>query len=101
MSAVVVVFSKPDCPHCVAAKELLARKGVSYESIDMTDWTRAVMAHYTTAKTVPQIFINDQWVEGGNAGLQELEKSGKLDEMLKGPPAYSVLRHASFDDEDF
>lgn len=101
MSAVVVIFSKPDCPHCVAAKTLLAQKGVAYETVNMTDWSRAVLAQYTSAKTVPQIFINDQLVEGGNAGLQELERAGKLDEMLKGDPSYAVLRHATFGDDDF
>lgn len=99
--SVVVVFSKPDCPHCVAAKMLLAQKGVEYHSVDMNDWARSVLAQFTAAKTVPQIFINDQLVEGGNAGLQEAEQTGKLDEMLKTQPAYGVLHLTTVGDTDF
>jgi hypothetical protein len=45
-------------------------------------------------KSVPQIFLNDKHLPGGNSHLQELEKEGKLDEILaaglKDPPGSNV-----------
>ena len=34
------------------------------------------------ARTIPQIFIGDHYI-GGNDKLQEFNRSGKLDELLK------------------
>jgi len=32
----VVIFTKPGCPYCAAAKDDLAEKGISYEEHDVT-----------------------------------------------------------------
>ncbi len=82
----VTIYSIMMCPYCLAAKNLLSRKGVKYDEIDVTfaPGKRADMTLRTGGKrSVPQIFIGDDHV-GGNDDLHALEQAGKLDPMLKG-----------------
>ena len=79
----VVVYSKDWCPYCDRAKELLERKGVAYELIDITA-DRAhedEMIKRTGRYTVPQIFIGDTHV-GGSDDLYALDRQGELDALL-------------------
>ncbi|NNJ74440.1 MAG: glutaredoxin 3 [Anderseniella sp.] len=82
----VTIYSSMMCSYCAAAKNLLSRKGVKYEEIDVTfapdkrsDMTRRAGGK----RSVPQIFIGDEHV-GGCDELHALEQAGKLDPMLKG-----------------
>lgn len=81
--ATVVVYSSEHCPYCVRAKELLEKKGVSFEEIrvDLDPAQKDIMIEKSGRRTVPQIFINDQPV-GGFDDLYALDKSGKLAELL-------------------
>jgi glutaredoxin 3 len=85
----VVIYVKQYCPFCKRAKELLDAKGVEYEEIGVLkspDLFNDIKSKYNV-RTVPQIFITD---EDGNyiyhiAGcdeLMDLEKEGKLDDIL-------------------
>ncbi len=81
----VVVYSKDYCPFCVRAKELLASKGVSYEEIEVDVYPERLTEMIEKAngrRTVPQVFINDHHV-GGCDDLYDLERAGKLDELLQ------------------
>ncbi len=72
MTATVEIYTKFGCPYCVRAKHLLDSKGIKYNDYDVTmgGAKRAEMvARAPGARTVPQVFINDQRV-GGLAGLQ-------------------------------
>jgi glutaredoxin 3 len=83
----VILYSKPYCPYCDAAKALLASKGIAPKVIDVsTDFAllRAMMDK-TGQRTVPQIFIGETHV-GGYDDLSALEKENKLDELLKAQP---------------
>jgi glutaredoxin 3 len=83
MSA-VEIYTTPLCPYCSAAKDLLARKGVSFTEINvMGDTTkRAEMVERSHGgRTVPQIFIGKTHV-GGCDELYELDQAGKLDALL-------------------
>lgn len=82
--AKVVMYTKASCPYCVMAKQLLSSKQVAFEEIriDLDDSKREEMMRLSDRRTVPQIFINDQPI-GGFDDLAALEKSGKLDELLK------------------
>jgi glutaredoxin 3 len=84
--AKVVAYTVDYCPWCRKAKKLLNEKGIEFEEIDITpteDEMRKKLGGMTGGKTtVPQIFINDKSI-GGFTDLQELNESGKLDELLK------------------
>jgi glutaredoxin 3 len=84
--AEVIVYSKAYCPYCEAAKALLARKGVTYQEIDLTRdpaGQRAMAQKAGGRSTVPQIFINGHHV-GGCDDLHALEARGGLDPLLAG-----------------
>jgi glutaredoxin 3 len=80
----VTVYTTPICPYCVRAKNLLTKKGVAYEEIDVLsdDTARQQMLSKSNGmRTVPQIFVGDTHV-GGFDELNALEKAGKLDPLL-------------------
>lgn len=77
----IVIYTKPTCPYCHAAKALLQRKGQAFFEIDIMaePQRRAEMiARAGGRTTVPQIFIDGQHV-GGCDDLHALEEAGKLD----------------------
>ena len=85
MTANVEVYTTDYCPYCTRAKDLLKRKGVDFQEIDVTgnDGAREALVKKSDGrKTVPQIFINGEGV-GGFTDLYALDQSGKLDEMLR------------------
>lgn len=86
MNKNVVMYTTGLCGFCRAAKKLLDRKGVEYETIavDFDAEKRDEMMQRSGRRTVPQIFIGDHHV-GGFDDLSELDTDGKLDELLAGP----------------
>jgi len=83
----VRVYTKHNCPYCVRAKALLARKGVAYEEIDVegNDELRVWLAEATGQRTVPQIFVGERSL-GGFSDIDSLDREGALDAILH-PPA--------------
>ena len=84
MTAEVKVYSTTFCPYCVRAKQLLERKGVAYTEINLDKEepeVRLELTKKTNHRTVPQIFINEQFI-GGFDQLYALEKEGKLNDLL-------------------
>ncbi|WP_296820790.1 glutaredoxin 3 [Brevundimonas sp.] len=79
----VVIYTKPFCPYCSRAEALLQRKGVDYEEIvaSIDPEKREEMRQRSGRMTYPQIFIGDRHV-GGCDDLHELERAGKVDELL-------------------
>ena len=67
-----VVWSKDACPFCDQAKNLLKLKGIDYEERNVSrDWTREqLLEAVPDARTVPQIFLDDQLI----GGFTELRK---------------------------
>jgi glutaredoxin 3 len=80
----VVVYLTGWCPYCTRAKQLLERKGVDFEEIDVDarSEARKEMTARSGRSSVPQIFIGATHV-GGCDDLHELEASGRLDTLLK------------------
>lgn len=63
----VVIWSKNGCGYCVAAKNLLEQRGIPYEERNITSdkWTRDdLLNEVPTAKTLPQIIMNGEYVGG-------------------------------------
>jgi glutaredoxin 3 len=81
--AKVIMYVKDYCPYCTRAGNLLNKKGVEFEEIDITDddELQDYVVHASGRRTVPQIFINDHPV-GGFDNLYDLNKSGELDILL-------------------
>ena len=67
-----VVWSKDACPFCDQAKNLLKLKGIEYEERNVgRDWTREqLLEAVPNARTVPQIFLDDELI----GGFTELRK---------------------------
>jgi glutaredoxin 3 len=86
MTAQVEIYTTPYCGYCRMAKQLLARKNVTYTEIDVAgDPTlRQKMVERAEGRTtVPQIFINGTHV-GGCDDLYEMNDAGNLDRLLAG-----------------
>ena len=66
-----IVWSKYHCPYCDQAKALLSQKGIAFEERKIGDgYTREdLLKAVPTARTVPQIFIDDVLI-GGFTELQ-------------------------------
>lgn len=80
----VTIYTTLLCPYCHLAKNLLSRKEVAFEEIDVSakpDLRAAMIQRAGGRRTVPQIFIDDEHV-GGWDELSALERAGKLDAML-------------------
>jgi glutaredoxin 3 len=82
--ASVEVYTTPYCPYCVAAKDLLRRKGVDFVEINVAgdrDLRAKMVARAGGRMTVPQIFIGETHV-GGCDDLYALDGDGGLDPLL-------------------
>jgi glutaredoxin 3 len=80
----VVIYTRAYCSYCTWAKELLRRKGVAFDEIDVTGHQerRAEMIRRANGETTtPQIFIGSTRV-GGCDELYALERAGRLDALL-------------------
>lgn len=60
------VWSKNHCPYCDQAKALLKIKGIEFEERNINnDWTKEqLLEAVPTARTVPQIFLDEQLIGG-------------------------------------
>lgn len=69
-----IVWSKDQCPFCVQAKALLESRGIEYEERNVSkDWTKEqLLEAVPTARTLPQIFLDDAYVGGFNELRQHL-----------------------------
>ncbi|GGG31965.1 glutaredoxin 3 [Chelatococcus composti] len=82
--ASVVIYTKSWCPYCSAAKDLLQRKGVAFQEIEITgrsDLRDEMIERAAGRTTVPQIFIGERHV-GGCDDLYALDSRGELDALL-------------------
>jgi glutaredoxin 3 len=72
----VVIWSKYHCPYCDQAKALLTQKGIQFEERKIGDgYTKEdLLEAVPTARTVPQIFIDEQLIGGFTELKQHLEK---------------------------
>ncbi|MGB5832475.1 MAG: glutaredoxin 3 [Thiohalocapsa sp.] len=80
----VQMYTTAICPYCVRARQLLERKGISYEEIrvDRDREQLRLMIRRSNRTTVPQIFIRDYHI-GGYDDMSKLEEAGKLDVLLE------------------
>jgi glutaredoxin len=74
----VVVWSKYQCANCEKAKNLLKSKNVQFEERKIGDgWTKEdLLESVPDARSVPQIFINNNLVGGYNELVAYIEETG-------------------------
>ena len=79
----VTIYTTDMCPYCARAKQLLARKHVAFDEIDVSydDTRRREMMRRSGRQTVPQIWIGATHV-GGCDDLYDLDRRGQLDPLL-------------------
>lgn len=80
----VVMYATSGCPYCARARQLLERKGVTFEEIDVDarPEARAQMVARSGRRTVPQLFVGETHV-GGCDDLYDLDARGGLDKLLQ------------------
>ena len=81
----VTVYMGPMCAFCDAAKRLLVRNNIPYKEINIAleeDKMDEMLSKSNGKRTIPQIFFDDYHV-GGYVELRELEKNGKLHNLIK------------------
>jgi len=81
----ITVYTSAICAYCVAAKNFLKSKGLSWNEvrIDTDPAQREKMMALTRRTTVPQIFIGQTHV-GGYDDMMALHRAGKLEPLLAG-----------------
>ena len=81
----IVIYTKPGCPYCVMAMNLLKKKGVAFQEIIASNDPALRQEMYERSDggyTFPQIFINGRHI-GGSDDMHALDRAGKLDPLLK------------------
>mgnify|MGYP000102860214 FL=1 len=70
-----IVWSKPACGYCVKAKNLLQAKGIEYEERNIAEgWKiQDLLEAVPNAKTMPQIWLDDQHIGGYYELVKALE----------------------------
>jgi glutaredoxin-like protein len=62
-----VIFSKPGCPHCARARDLLERNGVVYEEVSLGKGiTFSTIRAVSGRGTAPQVFIGGKHIGGAD-----------------------------------
>ena len=80
----VIIYTKPGCGYCHAAKALLDGKGADYiEIVASSDPTKKqeMIQRSGGRMTFPQIFIDGKHI-GGSDDLHALDRRGELDPLL-------------------
>jgi len=75
----IKIYTKSYCSYCYAAKNLLTKRGLTYEEVALSgDFAvEQEMRKLTGGTTVPQILINNTPI-GGYTDLIELDRAGEL-----------------------
>lgn len=81
--AKVTMYTWTVCPYCVRAKNLLNRLNIPFTEINLDgkDDELEKLRERTKWKTIPQIFIGDEFI-GGFTDLAALEESGVLAQKI-------------------
>lgn len=74
----ILIYGKPGCGYCEAAKNLCETRGFLFEYLTLgEDYSREqLLENFPLAKTVPQIVVNGLKVGGYNELLKYIEDTG-------------------------
>jgi len=84
----ITIYSTAICPYCVAAKNFLKSKGLSWNEIriDTDPAEREAMVAKARRTSVPQIFVGETHV-GGYDDMMALHRAGRFEPLLAGAGA--------------
>jgi glutaredoxin 3 len=79
----IQIYTTRWCGYCVRAKALLKQRGIPFEELALDDdpHFRQKVFDATGGWTVPQILVDGKPI-GGYVELWQLDRSGRLDELL-------------------
>ena len=80
----IIMYTSSYCPFCNNAEKLLSNKGFAIDEkiyVDQDPEVLSSMMKITGKRTVPQIFIDENYI-GGFDELRKIDLSGELDRML-------------------
>ena len=83
IKATVTLYTKPSCMYCVKAKGFLQEMNIKFNEHDVTNdhAKRKELIESTGSRTVPYIFINDNYI-GGCSDMLRMAEDGSLEKML-------------------
>jgi glutaredoxin 3 len=86
MAAQITVYRTESCPYCVAAKQLLQKRGYTFDEVylDRDASRMAELKEQYGWRTVPMIVIGDTFV-GGYTDLKVLDTAGTLATLVGAP----------------
>ena len=80
----IIMYTSSYCPFCNNAEQLLSNKGFAIDEkiyVDQDPEVLSSMMKITGKRTVPQIFIGENYI-GGFDELRKIDLSGELDRIL-------------------
>tara|TARA_B100001063_G_scaffold217255_1_gene219759 strand:- start:345 stop:602 length:258 start_codon:yes stop_codon:yes gene_type:complete len=80
----ITMYTSSYCPFCNNAEQLLTNKGFDIDEkiyVDQDPEVLSSMMKITGKRTVPQIFIGENYI-GGFDELRKIDLSGELDRIL-------------------
>ena len=80
----ITMYTSSYCPFCNTAEQLLINKGFDIDEkiyVDQDPEILSSMMKITGKRTVPQIFIGEDYI-GGFDELRKIDLSGELDKIL-------------------
>tara|TARA_B100001093_G_scaffold104311_1_gene96474 strand:+ start:357 stop:614 length:258 start_codon:yes stop_codon:yes gene_type:complete len=80
----IKIYTTPYCPFCTKVKNLIKKKKIGYEEIDLSTSPEKfdeMILKSNGARTVPQIFVNETHI-GDCDHVHELDNKGQLDKIL-------------------
>lgn len=80
----VVIWSKPNCPYCTSAKEILRDFNLPFtEKVLDRDFTREILLEtYPTAKTFPVVVVDGFYIGGYNQLSEKLNEQKNTSQRL-------------------
>ena len=80
----IKIYTTPYCYFCMRIKNLMKKKKISYEEIDLSanpEKFDEMISNSNGARTVPQMFVNETHI-GDCDYVHELDNKGQLDKIL-------------------
>lgn len=80
----VTIYTRPYCPYCTAALDLLEKKGAEFTEIVANadpEKRQEMLARSGGRATYPQIFVGERHI-GGCDDMMALDRRGELDPLL-------------------